>query len=89
MRYALSVSDCSGIAGCIPPQVSRDTSRALDGISYVATGKSVGDYALSAAVRKDCAVWRAVTAQDVEAVCQEYVEDDPEHGFAVAHLKQV
>lgn len=84
MRNVLAMFACIGLAGCILPPVISYTSMALDGISYVATGKSVGDHALSAAVRKDCAVWRAVTEQDVEAVCQEYVEDDPEHGFAVA-----
>ncbi len=51
-------------------------SFALDGASFVATGKSVGDHALSAAVDEDCAILRAVTEQDVEAVCREYASEE-------------
>ena len=44
--------------------------------SFFATGKSVGDHALSAAVDEDCAVLRVVTEQDVEAVCREYASEE-------------
>ncbi len=84
MRNVLAIFACLGLTGCILPPAISYASMALDGVSYVATGKSVSDHALSAAVAKDCAVWRVVSEQGVEAVCQEYVEDDAEHGFAFA-----
>ena len=84
MRNILAMFACFGLTGCVLPPVISYASMALDGVSYVATGKSVSDHALSAAVKKDCAVWRVVSEQDVEAVCQEYATDDAEDGFAVA-----
>lgn len=66
---------CLGLAGCVAPPAVTYASFALDGASFVATGKSVSDHALSMAVAKDCAVWRAVTEQDVEAVCRDVAED--------------
>lgn len=57
----------------MPPVVSY-ASLAMDGISYVATGKSVSDHALSAATDQDCAVWRVVSEQEIEAVCQDTVK---------------
>ena len=45
---------------------------ALDGASFIATGKSVGDHVISVAVNEDCALLRMLTEQDVDAVCREY-----------------
>ncbi|MFP6742899.1 MAG: SPOR domain-containing protein [Alphaproteobacteria bacterium] len=58
----------------MPPMVSY-ASLAMDGISYATTGKSVSDHALSAATNQDCAVWRAVSEQEIDAVCQDPAED--------------
>jgi hypothetical protein len=84
MRNVLVMCAFFALTGCILPPVLSYASMALDGVSYVATGKSVTDHALSAAVKQDCAVWRVVSEQDVEAVCQEYVGGDAGGGFAVA-----
>ncbi len=67
---------CFGLAGCVLPPVVSYASLAMDGISYATTGKSVSDHALSAVTDQDCAVWRAVSEQAIEAVCQDPVEDD-------------
>ena len=69
---------CFGLGGCIMPPVVSYASLAMDGISYVATGKSVSDHALSAATDQDCAVWRVVSEQEIEAVCQDTVKTDAE-----------
>jgi hypothetical protein len=76
MRSAWAIVACFGLAGCVMPPVVSYASLAMDGISYATTGKSVSDHALSAATDQDCAVWRAVSEQEIEAVCQDPVEDD-------------
>lgn len=53
------------LPGCIPWPVSM----ALSGISYAASGKSIGDHFLSSYVQKDCSVGRAVL--DQSEICQE------------------
>ncbi len=53
-------------ACALPPALSL-ASLAADGLSYVATKKSVQDHALSAAVGEDCALWRVVAGM---AVCR-------------------
>ena len=67
---------CLGLSGCIAPPIVTYVSMALDGASFIATGKSVGDHFISAAVNKDCALLRVITEQDVEAVCREYPKED-------------
>ena len=53
------------LTGCaVPPAVSL-ASLAADGISYLATGKSTTDHAISAVVHEDCALLRVVTDEDV------------------------
>lgn len=76
MIKILAIIACLGLAGCVAPPILTYASVALDGMSFLATGKSVGDHALSAAVDEDCAVLRVVTEQDVEAVCREYASEE-------------
>ena len=68
---ALSVS----LSGCfvLPPAV-QFASLALDGISYMSTGKSVSDHAISAFTNKDCALHRAL--KDVNGICSENAAAD-------------
>lgn len=69
MRRAIFVIFPLILAGCgLPPAVTI-ASYALDGISFLSTGKSVGDHALSAVAQRDCALWRVVKD---ELVCREY-----------------
>ena len=50
------------VAGCAIPVPLQIASWAVDGISMLATKKSVADHGLSILAQKDCAVWRGVTA---------------------------
>lgn len=56
------------LAACVglPPQLALVT-QAADGVSYVFTGKSGTDHLFSAAMEKDCALYRAVRG---EAICK-------------------
>ena len=53
------------LMGCSPVVVV--ASLAVNGASYVATGKGVADHGLSAITNEDCATWRVVKG---EAVCR-------------------
>ena len=54
------------LAGCALPPALTLASLAADGVSYVATGKSTTDHAISAIAEEDCALVRAVKE---EAIC--------------------
>ncbi len=82
MRPAILVIFPLILAGCgLPPAVTI-VSYALDGVSFLSTGKSVGDHALSAVTQKDCAMWRVVKD---ELVCREY--RNGERGVMVAFVE--
>jgi hypothetical protein len=72
-RHWFSVLVCASVAGgatgCAPilPPAVMIASQAIDGISYLTTGKSGTDHILSAALEEDCAIHRVVTGG---AVCQ-------------------
>ena len=61
------------ISGCsflpVPIQVA---SWAVDGLSMIATKKSISDHGLSLVIQKDCAVWRGITHG---SICREFLED--------------
>jgi hypothetical protein len=60
------------LGGCgLPPALSA-ASWALDGISYLATGKSVTDHAISEVAQQDCALFRVVQGREL---CQVEVDD--------------
>lgn len=70
-RKAFKLSALAGLAmslsGCIvalPPAVQL-ASLALDGVSYVATGKSVTDHAISTVTAQDCAMLRGLQGEDI------------------------
>jgi hypothetical protein len=54
------------LAGCALPPALTLASFAADGISYVATGKSTTDHAISVLAQEDCAMLRALEEQ---AIC--------------------
>ncbi|GAB6053115.1 hypothetical protein JCM17960_19350 [Magnetospira thiophila] len=53
------------VGGCALPMSVRIASWAVDGISYLATEKSLTDHMLSAVTNQDCAVWRTLQGNDV------------------------
>jgi hypothetical protein len=63
-------------AACVavPPAVTI-ASWAINGISYLASGKSVSDHAISAVLDMDCATWRIIKG---DPICVDYpVEETP------------
>lgn len=67
------------LGGCLPPAVAL-ASYAADGVSYVASGKSLTDHGLSGVADKDCATWHFFTGR---AVCE-----DPAHPDAAAPFEE-
>jgi hypothetical protein len=59
------------LSGCGLPPAVMIASYAADGISYVATGKSVSDHGISAVTGRDCAVWRIIKGK---AICTDQPE---------------
>ncbi len=79
MRRAFLVILPLILAGCGLPHAVTIASYALDGISFLSSGKTVSDHALSAVAQRDCALWRVVKN---ELVCREY--RNGERGVLVA-----
>ncbi len=68
------------VGACALPLPLQLATWAADGISYLMTSKSMSDHGLSAAVGRDCAVYRAVTEG---AICRE----DADSGTVLASSK--
>ncbi len=64
------------LTGCGASAAMTVASLALDGVSLMASGKTVADHALSFVTQQDCAIWRAVTQGDIGAICRLPVEDE-------------
>ncbi|MFQ5783268.1 MAG: SPOR domain-containing protein [Alphaproteobacteria bacterium] len=62
------------LGGCILPPAVTVASLALDSLSYLGTGKGLGDNALSLATQRDCALERAFTERNLNAVCRLNIE---------------
>ena len=57
------------LPGCLPLPLSL----ALDGVSYAASGKSIGDHLISGLTQKDCSFGRALIYQS--DLCQDWVDE--------------
>ncbi len=65
------------LSACALPPSVQIASWVADGISYIATKKSLTDHGISLLTQRDCALWRGIKG---EAICR-----DPDAGtFAVA-----
>ncbi|HLJ20131.1 MAG TPA: SPOR domain-containing protein [Stellaceae bacterium] len=53
------------LSGCGLPPAVMIASYAADGVSYVATGKSVSDHGISKVTGRDCALWRVIKGEPV------------------------
>jgi septal ring-binding cell division protein DamX len=62
------------LVGCGLPPAFQIASLLIDGASYVATGKSPSDHAISAVAEKDCALWRVVKRAEI---CRDYPAEEP------------
>lgn len=54
-----------GLSGCALPTAVTIASFAADGVSYIATGKSTTDHALSVIAQEDCAMARALEERPI------------------------
>ena len=70
------------LSGCGLPPAVMIASYAADGVSYVATGKSVSDHGISAVTGRDCAVWRIVKGE-------RRVRGDDDHARAIGRIARV
>src|SRR5690348_16693932 len=68
MRRYLWVLVPALLSGCGLPPAVMIASYAADGVSYIATGKSVSDHGISEVTGRDCALWRVVKG---ESVCKD------------------
>ncbi len=64
-----SVLALLALGGCGMPVAVQIVSLLADGVSLLATEKSVSDHGLSALTNQDCAVWRGFKG---ESICQDY-----------------
>ena len=73
LRAAGALGMVVALSGCLalPPAIQL-ASLAIDGISYMQTGKSMSDHALSAVTNKDCAMLRAL--DNINDVCTENLD---------------
>lgn len=65
LRLAALLALPISVASCVLPPAVTVASFAADGISLVATGKTVSDHALSTAANEDCRMWRLLTGGPV------------------------
>lgn len=67
LKISAALGLVMSLSGCIvamPPAI-QFASLALDGVSYIATGKSVTDHAISGVTKKDCAMLRPLQGEDI------------------------
>jgi len=53
------------LSGCALPVPFQIASWALDGISYLATDKTIADHGISMVAQKDCALWRGLKGEEI------------------------
>ena len=66
------------LSGCALPVPLRVASWAIDGITFLATKKSIADHGVSLAAKRDCAMWRSLTDDEI---C---IDNDARSSTAVA-----
>lgn len=68
-KFGVMIVSCIGLSGCASLQL---VSLGASGLSYMVTGKSISDHAISTVMKKDCALHRSVFGQET---CTEYDGD--------------
>jgi hypothetical protein len=76
-RWGLILACVVVLSGCAVPLPVRVASWALDGLSYLATQKTVADHGISLVAKKDCSILRGVTQK-------QFCADDVPSDTAVA-----
>ena len=65
MRFLLIGFVCLAVTGCALPVSVQIASWAASGLSYVTTGRSVSDHAVSAVASRDCALHRIILGEEI------------------------
>ena len=65
VRNMYLISCAMLVSGCAMPLPFQVASWAIDGISYIATEKSVTDHGISYVAQKDCALLRVIQGQEI------------------------
>ena len=69
MAFIIPMGGCFGI----DPVTYTSAKLAIDGISYLATGKGTTDHAISVAVGQDCNMLRVFSRE--RAICEQWTDD--------------
>jgi len=75
----------AGLSGCALPAAVSIASYAVDGASFVATGRSMSDHGISILLREDCALFRVLKG---EPVCRPMKKNDLVYDIAFAPRTQ-
>ncbi len=70
---ALALPILFAVTACSIPTPFTIATIAFDGVSLIASGKTLGDHALSAVASEDCAMWRALKERPI---CHEWETPD-------------
>jgi hypothetical protein len=82
IRLCVLASAFLALSGCgLPPALSI-AFNGMDGLSLLASGKSISDHAISQVAGEDCAMYRFVT--DPENVCRANPAQSPDETIAEA-----
>ncbi|SCA57636.1 conserved exported hypothetical protein [Candidatus Terasakiella magnetica] len=78
--YLLLGSSLLFLSACAGPPALKIISFALDGISYLATEKTVADHGLSVVTEKDCKMIRTLKKEDIckDEIVEEAMIDSEE-----------
>jgi len=61
------------LPGCVVPVAISAASAGFDGITYIATGKSPSDHAISKVADQNCSAWRIFAGR---AICRDYTPEE-------------
>lgn len=81
MKKIVTLAFCLALPACVAPPAIAIASLALSGVSFVQTGKTIPDHALSSVAQRDCQMFRAARG---EQICQLDAPLDLDGPIAVA-----
>ncbi|MCX8231539.1 MAG: hypothetical protein OTJ45_06940, partial [Alphaproteobacteria bacterium] len=67
MKKIVILAFCLALPACVAPPIITMASLALSGVSFMQTGKTLPDHALSSVAQRDCKMFRATRG---ELICQ-------------------
>ncbi len=64
-HFFLALAGILFLGGCAMPPVVMVASYAIDGVSFIVSGKSITDHAISAVLKKDCSLIRVIGGRQI------------------------